>query len=155
MPKLFIDLGLPEGSPLSSILYLFYIENLLDDCTKKGVDAQEYIDDITLITKDKSVKGNNQKLAKLNNQIYESWRMKHGSEFSLPKYQLIHISRKRNIHYTTGVKLKGSHLVKGASTEVNLDIILQSKLSWKNQISKIRKKTVKIIGALSSIKVST
>ncbi len=55
-PKLFIDLGLPQGLPFSSILYLFYNKNLLDDCAKKGVDAQGYIDDITLIAKGKSLK---------------------------------------------------------------------------------------------------
>ncbi len=96
-PKLYTDLGLPQGSPLSSILYLFYNADLLDDCAKKEVGAQGYIDDITLISASKSVKGNTQKLAQVHNQICESWRAKHGSEFSLPKYQLIHISRKRNI----------------------------------------------------------
>ena len=34
-PKLYTDLGLPQGSPLSSILYLFYNVDLLDNCTKK------------------------------------------------------------------------------------------------------------------------
>lgn len=62
-PKLYTDLGLPQGSPLSSILYLFYNADLLDDCAKKGVGAQGYIDDITLISTSKLVKGNTQKLA--------------------------------------------------------------------------------------------
>ncbi len=77
--------------------------------------------------------------------------MKHGSELSLPKYQLIHISRKRNINYTTGVRLGGGHLVQGASTAVNLGITFQTKLSWKSQISKIKEKAVKSIGVLLSI----
>lgn len=89
--KLSVDLGLPQGLALSSILYLFYNGDL-DDCAKKGVDAQGYIDDVTLIATGKSVKGNNQKLAKVHNEVCESWRARHGSEFSLAKYQLIHIS---------------------------------------------------------------
>ncbi len=72
-PKLFIDLGLPQGLPFSSILYLFYNGDLLDDCAKKRVDAQGYIDDIALIATVKSVKSNNQKLAKIHNQVCESW----------------------------------------------------------------------------------
>ena len=115
------------------------------------MDAQGYIDDITLIATGKSVKGNNQKLAKIHNQVCESWRVKHGSEFSLPKYQLIHISRKQNIDYMAGVRLRGGHLVQGASAAVNLGITFQSKLSWKDQISKIREKSIKSIGALLSI----
>ncbi len=57
-PKLSINLGLPQGSPLSSILYLFYNRDLLDDFAKEKVDAQSYIDDITLIATGKSVKSN-------------------------------------------------------------------------------------------------
>ena len=71
-PKLYTDLGLPQGSPLSSILYLFYNADLLDNCTKKGVDAQAYIDDITLMSAGKSVKDNTQKLAQVHNQVCES-----------------------------------------------------------------------------------
>ncbi len=77
--------------------------------------------------------------------------MKHGSEYSLSKYQFIYISRKRNIDYTTGVRLRGGHLIQAAGTVVHLGIILQSKLSLKDQISKIREKVVKNIGALLSI----
>ena len=71
-PKLYTDLGLPQGSPLSSILYLFYNADLLDDCAKKGVDAQGYIDDITLMSASKSVRGNIQKLTQVHNQFCES-----------------------------------------------------------------------------------
>ncbi len=136
-PKLSINLGLPQGSPLSSILYLFYNGDLLDDCAKERMDAQGYIDDITLIATGKSVKSNSQKLAKIHNQVCENWRVKHGSEFGLAKYQLIHITRKRIVDYTAGVKLRGWHLVKGATTAVNLGITLQLKLSWKDHVSKI------------------
>ncbi len=153
--KLFINLGLLQKSPLSSILYLFYNMDLPDDCARKRVDAQGYIDDITLIAMGKSVKSYSQKLAKVHNQVCEKWRVKHGSEFGLAKYQLIHITRKRNVNYTAGIKLRGGHLVKGAITVVNLGITLQSKLSWKDHISKIKEKAIKSIGALSRIIGST
>ena len=88
---------------------------------------------------------------KVHNEVCESWRAKHGSEFTLAKYQLIHISRKRNINYAAGLRLQGGQLTKGANTAVSLGITLQSKLSWKDHISKVKKKAVKSIGALSSI----
>lgn len=93
-PKLSIDLGLSQGSPLSLILYLFCNADLLEDSAKKVVEAQGFIDDITLIATGRSTRGNNQKLAKVQNNICEGWKTKHGSEFSIPKYQLIHITRK-------------------------------------------------------------
>lgn len=86
MPKLFIDLGLYQGLLLSFILYLFYNADLLDDCTKKRVNTQRYIDDITLISVSKLVRGNTQELAQVHNQVCESLIVKHGSEFYLLKY---------------------------------------------------------------------
>ncbi len=71
-PKLSINLGLPQGSPVSSILDLFYNKDLLDDYAKKKMDVQGYIDEITLIAIRKSVKTKSQKLAKVNNQVCEN-----------------------------------------------------------------------------------
>ena len=71
-PRLSINLGLLQGSSLSSILYLFYNENLFDDYAKKEVDMKGYIDDITLIATGKLVKSNSKKLTKVHNQVFES-----------------------------------------------------------------------------------
>lgn len=92
--KLFINLGLPQRLPLLSIFYLFYNTDLLENSVVKGVGTQGFINDITFIATNKSTRGNTQNLAKVHNQICEDWRAKHGSEFSLPKYQLIYISKK-------------------------------------------------------------
>ena len=56
--KLSIDIGFLQGLPLSSILYFFYNGDLLNDCAKKKLVAQGYINDITLIATSKSVKDN-------------------------------------------------------------------------------------------------
>lgn len=69
--KLSIDLGLPQGSPLLSILYLFYNADLLDDNTKKSVEVQGFIDNITLLVIGKSTRDNYQKLAKNHNSVYK------------------------------------------------------------------------------------
>lgn len=47
------------------------------------------------------------------------------------------------------------HVVQGTTTAMNLGITLQSKLSWKDHISKIKSKAVKSLGALSRIAGST
>lgn len=68
-PKLSLNLGLPQKSSLSSILYLFYNRDILNNCAIKRVDAQGYKDDITLIAISRSVKSNCQKLAKIYNKV--------------------------------------------------------------------------------------
>ena len=127
--KLSIDLGLSQGSPLSSIFYLFYSADLLEDSAAKRVEAQGFIDNITLIATSKSTRYNTLKLAKVNNQTCEDWRIKQRSEFSLPKYQLIYINKMRDINYIAGVWLRGGHTIYRTTTAINLGITLQSKLS--------------------------
>ncbi len=92
--KLSINLGLPQGSSLLSIFYLFYNTDWLDDSAKKGVEFQGLIDNITLFVIDKSTRGKNQKLAKVYHSVCKDWRAKYKLEFSIPKYQLIYFSRK-------------------------------------------------------------
>lgn len=87
--------------------------------------------------------------------MYVSWRAKDGSKFSLPKYQLIHMSQKRNIDYIAVIRLREGHLIKAMSTAINLGVSFKSKLSWKNQISIIKEKIIKSIVALTSITGST
>lgn len=60
----------------------------------------------------------------------------------------------KNIDYISEVKLKG-FLVKEAITIINLSIILNSKLNWKNYILKIKKDAIKNLEVLSSITGST
>ena len=122
--KLSTDLRLSQGFPLSLIFYLFCNANVLDNNIKKGVAGQGLIDDITLIVRDKSTRGNNQKLANARNSICESWRIKHGSELSILKYQLIHINRKRDVDYTARVRLMGEYVVQGKTLAINLGITL-------------------------------
>lgn len=57
--KLSIDFRLPQGLPLLSIFYLFYNTDLLDDSTEKEIEAQGFIDNITLIIISKSIRSNN------------------------------------------------------------------------------------------------
>lgn len=115
-------MGFSQGSPLLSILYLFYNRDLLKDYAKKVVNAQEYIDDIIFIAISNTVKDNNQKLARANNQVCKNLRIKHESKFSFLKYQLIYISKKKNIDYTLKLRLMGGHSIQEKIITVNLGI---------------------------------
>lgn len=69
--KLSIDLRLSQSLFLLLIFYLFFNADLLNDNTKKEVKAQKFIDNITLIIIDKSIKSNKQKLVKVYNKTGE------------------------------------------------------------------------------------
>ena len=62
--------GIPQGSPLSPILFLFYNRELLEWCANphSGVGCLGFVDDITLIAWGKTTEDNCQQLAKAHAQ---------------------------------------------------------------------------------------
>lgn len=50
--------GIPQESPLSLILYLFYNADLIEDCSRDGVVASGWVDDVSLITEGKTEEDN-------------------------------------------------------------------------------------------------
>ena len=55
--KLAISTGIPQGSPLSPILYLFYNADLIDECIQldPNIKASGFIDDVMLLAIGKSL----------------------------------------------------------------------------------------------------
>lgn len=86
--------GIPQGSPLSQILYLFYNADLLDEIAKrKDTSAIGYIDDIAILTIWKITEETCKTLAEVHTSICEQWSQSHASKFGLSKYQLVHLTR--------------------------------------------------------------
>lgn len=95
LAQLPITCGIPQGSPLSPILFLFYNADLLDDCNNAapGLSLNAFIDDTTLCAISPSTE-ENCRLLKLAHDRCLSWAHTHGAIFAPSKYQLIHISKK-------------------------------------------------------------
>ena len=67
-----VHTGIPQGSPLSPILYLFYNADLLEQCASRQVSTLGYIDDASLLAVGKTVQHNTQAL-KVAHQKAEDW----------------------------------------------------------------------------------
>jgi hypothetical protein len=67
-----VEVGVPQGSPLSPILFLFYIAEALHICNrpKEGLSAVGFADDIDLLTYSQSIEANCCKLE----SVYRSWQ---------------------------------------------------------------------------------
>jgi reverse transcriptase-like protein len=79
-----LQIGIPQGSPLSPILYLFFNTDLIDDlhATFPGqLMLTGYIDDICTLTWGETAAENCLLLAEAH-KVAEEWEKRHASRFS-------------------------------------------------------------------------
>ena len=88
--------GIPQGSPLSPILFLIYISGLLEKLQTPDNDTLGFgfVDDTNIIAWGVSAEDNCRRLNAAHSQC-EDWAEEHGAKFAPDKYQLIHFTRGR------------------------------------------------------------
>ncbi|KHJ32656.1 hypothetical protein EV44_g3666 [Erysiphe necator] len=84
-----INTGIPQGSPVSPILFLIYIKDLF---ASRAVKIIAYVDKICLIAASKSIRRNIKILEREAAQLYERGDQ-NDIDFDLAKTELIHFSR--------------------------------------------------------------
>jgi ribonuclease HI len=103
--------GIPQGSPISPILFLIYIRNLFKS---NSIRYLSYIDDIALIASSKSYSMNCKILEREIKQITEIG-FQNAIKFDLAKTELIHFGSKtikNSINLPDGNNIQPSNLVK-------------------------------------------
>jgi hypothetical protein len=94
-PLIITNTGIPQGSPLSPILFLFFISELLE--AFKNVENNTvgfgFVDDTTLITWGPTARENCERLEQAHLRCAD-WTRRHGAKFAPDKYQVMHFIRK-------------------------------------------------------------
>jgi retron-type reverse transcriptase len=131
--------GLPQGSPLSVILFILYNSSLFNIFRryKIGISSIGFADDLNALAYSTSTEQNCRQLEALHKEALE-WAKKHGISFAPNKYELIYFSRARS-RFNLQASIKLSDLVtKELAKEVRvLGIWLDSKLSWGPHIRRL------------------
>lgn len=162
-PSTAIQTGIPQGSPISPILYLFYNADLIEAC-KTGqqddvdshtceTEAIGYIDDVSILAIGPTTPRNCKTLKTIHRKA-EEWAQKHGSQFAPAKYELIHFTRKPGCNITHSLRLPHA-TIKASRSCRYLGVQLDTGLRWDYHRDKIEASATKRLSALSALASST
>lgn len=143
------DIGVPQGSPLSSTLFLIAFQSLLDclDVESNTIKYSAYADDLVIYADELSNKKSRKIMQKTVNKLI-SRANEIGLEFSGEKTKTIHICRKRNctsehlylgndrIEQVTELRLLGLTIQRNYKFDTHIEI-LKTKLTRDLNLLKI------------------
>lgn len=141
--------GVPQGSPLSPLLYMYYNADLLEVAPQHRSTRLGFIDDIAYGVQGRSGKENVRKLKHILSEA-EEWRKKHGAQFEPSKYILVHFTRNRNLESTAPIQINGIR-VEPSNEAKYLGVIFDKELRYHSHLQHIVKKGTSAAMALFSI----
>ena len=149
--KIYTNVGVPQGSPISPILYMFYNADLLEiPGDRSGVLSLGFIDDIAYGVQGETEEDNARELEGMLMEA-ERRREKHGARFEMSKYVLVYFSKaKPNITDAAHVRI-GETTIKPANKTKYLGVIFDRKLFFQEHIQHIAKKGAQFVLAMSRI----
>ena len=128
-----VETGIPQGSPVSPILFLIYIRELFPERLKRQITFFSYIDDISLTTSSTSWKTN---ISILEKGIETLTRLGENNavEFDLLKTELIHFSKEKKAQIST-LKLPSGDIIGPKKLVRWLGVFFDPLLTFKEHVS--------------------
>ncbi|KAJ3552838.1 hypothetical protein NPX13_g11022 [Xylaria arbuscula] len=143
--------GIPQGSPLSPILYLFYNADLVDaNSSEDATTSVGYIDDVAIV----AVGDTTEETCDLLRTALEKaqdWATKHASVFAPDKFQLTHFTRTRTRIDTQQTLQSPWGEIPPKPTCKYLGVTMDTALRWKPHIEEVRRKAMKTVAALQTL----
>ena len=154
-----VQSGIPQGSPLSPILFLFFISGLLEQFStlNQGVLGFGFVDDTNLIAVGPSAADNCQRLSRAHDQC-KDWAQSHGAVFAPDKYQLIHFTRRRRHaaeDLASTINIDGHQIALEKKAIRVLGVWLDPKLTWTEHITHAARKGAAASDAAARLATST
>jgi len=149
-----IETGIPQGSPVSPILFLIYLSPLFTLMEQRHPDIRcpSYIDDICLLVVGDSPQQN---CALLEEEVTTcfNWGKDNAVAFDDPKSELMHFynARKEINDPYVNIVLPNGTLIEPSGVQRWLGFWLDRKLTWKHHIRTRTTSAIKVFMALSRL----
>lgn len=146
-----VSTGVPQGSPISPLLFLIYTTPLYDMVEAEGLQVTGFVDDITIYTRG-SMEENTERLSKALRMVCE-WAKSMHTEIDLgDKLGFVHFNRSRKFPDIKDISLAlpGKEEKKKPDEEVKLlGVVLDRRLDFGAHVRGTIKKTERALRAIS------
>jgi Reverse transcriptase (RNA-dependent DNA polymerase)/Endonuclease-reverse transcriptase len=147
-----LQAGVPQGSPLSPILFILYIASLYEAIRVDGILVVGFADDTNLLSYSNNIEANCRRLESAWKQC-KKWAQTRGMQFAPGKSELLHFSRAHQAP-TQHIQL-GDALIKPVESARFLGVWLDRKLRWTRHLRQLKTKLATQQFALTKLAAST
>lgn len=145
-----LRIGLPQGSPLSVILYILYNSSLLTQaCNIPETTSLGFIDDVAFVTADKSLNAVRRRLQILANRELQ-WGSRHGSAFDRRKSQWMILTHRALPDSLPVLKLGDEVLLPQPQVKW-LGVVIDQKLTFSQHGRALKQKGTQVVLQLARL----
>ena len=136
IPTKLPDVGLPQGSPLSPILYILYNADLVDKKIDYRGGAIAFVDDYSAWVTGSDVETNTAVIQAQLIPRAEEWAKESGATFQAEKTSFIHFTRSAVKSKQTTVRV-GMETITSSNSIKLLGVVLDAKLLFHEHVAKV------------------
>lgn len=150
-----VSVGIPQGSPLSPILYLFYNASLIRECTIPSIQsgAMAFVDDNNVFITGTSTKETIRKFERIE-EVCRKWERTHGSKFNRDKFHMVHLTKARRDDLDRPLVLNGQTIRPEPHIKV-LGVLIDKKLTGQAHLRQVMDRAPEYVKVLKTIAGST
>jgi hypothetical protein len=145
--------GLPQGSPLSPVLFLFFNADLVQHKLNTTGGSMAFVDDYTAWVTGPTAAANRGAIEAIVERALE-WERRSGATFEGDKTSLVHFTRDPRRTDTVPLMVKGESILPKSDAKI-LGVIMDPKLRFKEHIANAATEGLKVAMALKRLRMTS
>lgn len=147
--------GVPQGSSISPIIFLFYNAELIEECGKHDsrLDRIGFVDNMNMVAFGQSTEDNCRRLERAHGRCMD-WARRYGAKFAPEKYERMDFSRRRCYNMEAEITVNGQTKTPAQVMRI-LGAWLDPALRWGSHLEETARKLRSQTRALKCLSAST